>query len=442
MNNHPQTSIRYFDTFEAREEEFRRAVSHLIPREYAGAAEFWRDFGQISFDESKKVFGRMGAYISSNPRDCLVYGTPWQVFAAAIMCARKTGGLPDGGVAQVAREFELSENLYQPIRTLSGGETVKVALGKSFIQAAQGSRLTIASPFSWLSKQNYSLFERLLARCRECRQSVDLLALKGEDSEEPVDAGRLFADRFSPPVDFRLRARGLRILLASPLNPIYSTECHARVDDLDAALRSPCLVVGDNGHGKTLLAKALAGAVAYRGSLEIRSQRRSGPVRMLFQDVLTQTLLRSFRVLSAGSTSERFERPIAIYEDIMRRHSAAMEILGCEPDVLQATASRAFRSLLEIKAILTAVRLCGQPAAVILDEPDWGLNRHAAIAFVAALLGAAHVRQIPVILISHKPWWSSIAGSALKLRRSTRNVDARRRYSFRIKISTVARAIE
>jgi Fe-S cluster assembly ATPase SufC len=67
--------------------------------------------------------------------------------------------------------------------------------------------------------------------------------------------------------------------------------------------------------------------------------------------------------------------------------------------------------LLEIKLLLVAIRLAEPRTALILDEPDWGLSRVQAIAFVSAVVHVAHARGLPVILISHKPWWQTMARS-------------------------------
>jgi hypothetical protein len=72
-------------------------------------------------------------------------------------------------------------------------------------------------------------------------------------------------------------------------------------------------------------------------------------------------------------------------------------------------------SMLETKALLAAVRLAARPAALILDEPDWGLNRSEALALTAAVIRAAHRFNVPVLLISHKPWWGGLGASQLRV---------------------------
>ena len=202
------------------------------------------------------------AYITSNPRDCLAFGTAWQVLTAARVCARnqKNGGVPS--VEDVAEEYGVFENLYQPIRSLSGGETVKLALAKAFLLASFSQRLTIASPFSWLSRENGVYFEKLYTHYINAGLPIELLALDGEDSTEPYDISETQREILSPPVDFSVNFNDVTIPLSSSLNPLQSQKTTARVDDLEHDLRSPCLIVGENGQGKTLIAKALAGAIS------------------------------------------------------------------------------------------------------------------------------------------------------------------------------------
>ena len=72
-------------------------------------------------------------------------------------------------------------------------------------------------------------------------------------------------------------------------------------------------------------------------------------------------------------------------------------------------------SLLDLKLMLTAARLAHSPAAIIVDEPDWGFSRQTAIAFVATVVSTAHAMGVAVLLISHKPWWRHVAPSTLRI---------------------------
>jgi energy-coupling factor transporter ATP-binding protein EcfA2 len=209
---------------------------------------------------------------------------------------------------------------------------------------------------------------------------------------------------------------------------------YARVEDLEVQLLSPCLIVGDNGQGKSLIAKVLAGAIPFEGTGKIKRKSKTGPARLLFQDVITQTLLRSFDAIAVSPFGVDRERPMDLYQRILKKYlyfsdNSISKLL--ENDVTAPS----FRSLLEIKLILSAVRLCGQPCALILDEPDWGLNRVSAIAFVCAIINVAHSLGTPVFLISHKPWWQPIANSTIRVSRSPKTIDRENDNFFQITLN-------
>ena len=425
------TNITYFKTYEEREEAFRESVFELIPRKYSGPWLFWQDFARISHGTALNDSDGPIAYITANPRDCLVYGTAGQALAAAQMCARDTGHSDLQGADSVARQFALEDNLHQPVRTLSGGETVKVALAKAFIAADYCDRLTVASPFTWLSESNRTYLTELAEHYRQADLPMTLLALAGEDSTEAVPPVECPVELQNDKIDFKIHFKDLKILLATSINPLYQANQYAVVEDFSGRLNSPCLLLGENGHGKSLIAKALAGAVGSQGDCGIFGREESGPVRILLQDVVGQTLLRSFdaiRSTAGPSQSEQFQQ---IYQEI-----AAPADFADSSD-----RGESFPSLLEMKTALVAVRLCGRPAALILDEPDWGLSRPVAITFVFNVIKAAHRRGIPIVLISHKPWWLNAAGGILKVQRSTDRDKGPDASAFRIRLKEGSRNI-
>jgi len=433
MNELLRKSTRYFKTYEEREEAFRNSVFSLIPRKYSGPKLFWKDFGLISVQALSKYMKHPAAYITSNPRDCLAFGNPWQVLTAAVLKAQKADNGFSHDVLDIAKEFDIQENLYQPIRTLSGGETVKVSLAKSFIASKYSCRLTIASPFSWLSYDNSVFLEKLFRHYGGLNIPIEVFALEGEDSDGQIvrnDNCQKETDRRA--IGFTLYLKGVRILLGTPLNPLYSQQTFARADDFESELFSPCLIVGKNGQGKSLIGKVLARATPFQGVAKLRCKHKSGPTRLLFQDVITQTLSRSFDAIAASSNCENEAKPSQVYEKILK------EYLVCLGDTGQKASGNALkddlrpRSLLEIKAMLVAVRLCRVPSALILDEPDWGLTRMSSIAFVSAVIRVSHDLETPVILISHKPWWFPIAKSVIYVKRSSKEIDSENRSSFQI----------
>jgi energy-coupling factor transporter ATP-binding protein EcfA2 len=435
MNDLLSASLTYFPTYEKREDAFRNHVHALIPRKYSGPELFWKDFGRISMAEISRLTRRPVAYITSNPRDGLAFGTPWQVLQAASLAAqsarRRELVVPD----EIAQRFELREHRDQPLRTLSGGETVRLALAKAYMAAAYCRRLIIASPFSWLSLSNRRYLSQLLEHWRNLDYPVEILALEGEDSDAPIDASEISDGFLARQVDFSICFKDVRILLSSSLNPMVAGRTYARVKDLEIDLQSPCLIVGENGQGKSLIARALARAISFQGCAQISSRHDGGPVRLLFQDVIAQTLLRSFKAIGASAGFRNGTAALDIYSSLMQRLRACSEYPQHSDDPKEDCGDSSFPSLLEIKAILVAARLCGRPEALILDEPDWGLARAVAIAFVRAAIEVCHELGTPVMLISHKPWWRPVAASLIQVERSRKRLEDTRGEVFQVTLT-------
>jgi energy-coupling factor transporter ATP-binding protein EcfA2 len=220
--------------------------------------------------------------------------------------------------------------------------------------------------------------------------------------------------------------------LGSLLDRLHDRPVLAEVAPVEETLVSPCLLGGDNGQGKSLVAKALASAIPCRGEASL--QGPGGPLRarLLFQDVLNQTLMRSMPQLTRrGSGNGLAAAYDAVVAGIRQRAPETGDALRsfadrrCDPVPL---------SLLEIKVLLAAARIADQGALLILDEPDWGLSRCDALAFVGAVVSAAHQRSVPVMLISHKPWWQKRVGSMRWVSKETASSSSAKGCLFRIRI--------
>jgi predicted ATPase len=242
---------------------------------------------------------------------------------------------------------------------------------------------------------------------RDAGKPVEMLMMRGESNQDAISSQRLQAIAIRP-MDFVLRLRKLQIHLGTPINAVTARPARAGVADFSGRLTSPCLMVGDNGQGKSLVAKALCHAVGYDGDAQVGNSRDTGYGRLLFQDVVTQTLLRSFPELGRSGRPDADAAVTAIYRELV-------DLQGLSAEDVDGLGSTGPQSLLAVKTMLIAVRLARQPAALILDEPDWGLSRAAAVDLVLSVLQAAHRRGVPVILISHKPWWRPVAGSMVRV---------------------------
>ena len=412
--------IRYFRSYEARETAFNRSVFNLIPCRYDGPKRFWKDFKQIA--ASGLQDGDLGSvsYIPSDPRDCLAFGSPLQVLSAA--CMRAESEQPDSDLAprRIAAQMGIEALLNQPIRTLSGGESVKLALAKALASSGYSSKLVVSSPFSWLSRANQALFDRVLDRYSGKQIPADILALEGEDDPAPIRTEEV-PDGFSRKIAFSLVFSGAGLDIGTLVDSVPDEQSRVRIADFSGELFSPCLLVGDNGQGKSLLAKSLSGAVVTHGEVVVKSAGATGRARLLFQDVITQTLLRSFDGIAASVKGNNRDKAVRIYQRLGKAFEGCPGDIDDRPGPSGSENSAGKRTLLEIKMILIAVRLAQRPPALILDEPDWGLSRRAAILLVAAVVDAAHALDVPVILISHKTWWQPVAGSVLKVEKSLQN---------------------
>jgi energy-coupling factor transporter ATP-binding protein EcfA2 len=407
----------FFSNYEEREDAFRQLVDFKLARRYGGPALFWQDFSHISRTMSAPRENDRISSITSNPRDCLAFATARQVLMAALMSAGKAGD--ENQVSDIVSRFSIADQLSQPIRTLSGGETVKLALAKTYASIPSSSKVVISSPFSWLSSGNHHLLEDLVLETRRTGKEVSILALDGEDNLSSATSNDPFCQSDQSGLNFSIQMSEVRIPLTLSINPLAATVPNAAIDDTCLKLESPCLLTGDNGQGKSLVARALAGSLPLQGTAVIKRADGEGKASLLFQDVLIQTLLRSFDVLAEGGRGVSRSAVLDIYSKIRGEYRSALEGKETAGVPLIREPSESHHTLLDIKALLVAVRLAASPAALILDEPDWGLSRQSGIAFVSAVLSVAHRQGTPVLLISHKPWWQPLIRSCLSVSRTT-----------------------
>ncbi len=402
--------VIYYDSFEDREKAFNEAVGFLIPARYRGAGVFWRELREI-FERARA--GALPAYITSDPGDGLAFGSPLQVLAAARQAGGGQSGTGAFGIEAVAERFGLLPALTQPIRTLSGGETVRLALARAWMIAPYSPGLVISSPFCWMAADHLPLLEQVTSGFIQSGKPVRIQAMQGEDSRRPMYRQWVQSAGIQP-VALKFETRQLRITLGVPINMLTAEPVTTRVEDLDLSLESPCLITGDNGQGKSLLAKTCAGAIAVDGHCRIGTPGRRGRARLLFQDVVGQTLLRSMDHLARSSRDTVVVDPRELNRRLADR---VRHLLTGRGHLAPELPERGAPSMLAVKIMLIAVRLAVRPAALILDEPDWGLARPVAIALVLATVSAAHVMGVPVLLISHKPWWRSMVCSGLMVKK-------------------------
>jgi energy-coupling factor transporter ATP-binding protein EcfA2 len=403
----------YFDTFEKREESFRRYVFGLVPSQSSSSGSFWKD---VEIKRIVKLLSEIDApvgYITPNPTDCLAFGTPLQNIRAAELIGEKYPYSTKSRPEDILGLFGLNDVKHQSLRTLSGGESVKLALAKSFLLAGCCRELVICSPFSWLSEQNMKYFDILKERYEEEGKNITLLAMKGEDS---VDA---FPDNpiTSQNLTFKVIFDSVRVRLKNSLDQNKLEDRFATFIDASRSLISPCLISGNNGEGKSLSGYILSRAYQHEGNAFIISSGKKGYARLVFQDIFIQILYRTFKNVISKCINRDGADPRALYDKIISAFIEFFSGLGLDEPYLGCDEMQGPISLLQIKALLAAVRISSKPAALILDEPDWGLSNGNAQALVAAIVKVAHENRVPVLIISHKPWWKNVAKSVLLVKK-------------------------
>ena len=289
--------ITYYDTFEAREKAFRQATCAIFPRRHLGPARFWQDFKKTW--GQKETFGKVRelAIVSPNPGDGLVFGTPKQELAAAIGWPETDSDLIAAKTVAIADRFQLTRHLDQPLRTLSGGETVRLALAKVFAALNWANELVMAAPFAWMDQQHHPLINQVINAYQQKNIPARVMALNGETESEGISMATMVDLDPNNPLRFHLSLEGVVIPLANLLERIGAAPPLAVVADVETTLTSPCLIVGGNGQGKSLLAKVLAAAIDHSGRAEILTNQKNSGIRLLFQDVVTQSLLRPWSII-------------------------------------------------------------------------------------------------------------------------------------------------
>jgi len=406
--------MHYFPNYESKELEFRKLLLGLIPRRHQGPRCFWQDI-QISRTielATKQEFPL--AYITSNPKDCLSFGTPSQVIRAAILTEKKFNGEPHVSYDEIVKIFNLGNIVYQPIRSLSGGEAVILALAKNYILANCSERLTISSPFSWLSSENMKLLNILLKQYENRGKEVAILAMEGEDSSKQTIAeidNMLKDEKHTFKINFNNVMTKLRLSLElgeSLFRKVY-------FNNFTKTLASPCFLYGENGSGKSLASYILSRAIAYNGDAQIVNEGIIGHARLVFQDIIVQTLFRNSNDIAESNAKIDSKLSYDVYAEIFKEFSNFFKSLQKEVPLIGYDTEEYPASLLQIKGMLVAARIATKPNALIVDEPDWGLSRDVAVALVVSIAKISHKHQIPVIIISHKPWWSGLAKSTVTI---------------------------
>lgn len=399
-------TLAAFDNYEALVDYFVESTGIFFPKMAAGRGEFFRGFSQwLSHLRTSKP----QAVITPDPAQGLALPNAMQILTSALNQSGKSASEEEA--CMLIEKYGLTTNiLTQPVSTLSGGELLLLNFAKAEAQCSHVKALSACSPVFWLNRTRHKYWFNLCRHYESFNKTVDVLILRGDELDtnavsdnfplvEPLPVNLLIERPLVnfPEIQFPVFHAASKLLYswASETNEVFS----------------PVLLTGDNGVGKSIFARLLAGILPVSsGRAFINTPGGNRIVRLLFQEAITQLFALSpfeylKRVFSASG---------ALLSEATRLFRELM--LAVCPENASETNQNA-NSLLAGKACLIAARLAEKPALLLLDEPGWGLSRQDAGRLVFNTCRLAHRLGTGVGIISHQPEWHAFAASNLKLKK-------------------------
>lgn len=397
--------VERFATIELLHEKIRKAYGRYVPSPQLG-----RMAAVKSFAEWKKGYAEPGddglTLVPPDPTSFLTFPTLRQEIDIACASMGSDESLFDK--QNLAAEFGFGpEQLDQPTYTLSGGERVRASLMKARLLLRRTKRLVLCAPTQWLHLESYVFIDRLVDAARNSRVPTSLLALEGDEWPESVEASD---SEVCPKVGdndtiWYLEASDFDLPLADFAGGALTERLfHFQFENFsNVRLRSPTVIVGSNGAGKSLLAQCLSGLFGTSLPVRPKSRHGAGPGRLILQDALSHF----FREKIA-------EHPIRVFDfdaEGMKKANALFRELsdkcrnllwnGAPDDPYLVGRDSDPSTMLQAKLMLVAERLVHAPTLLLLDEPSWGLSRPQARAFSTTVIEYCHAKAIPVLVICH-----------------------------------------
>jgi len=408
-------------TFEELQMGLESFLGFSLPHFLLGRSKFLREMGIWLADFDEKQPHRFINAVPPNPRECLILPTPAQELWIAWNAS--SGRMPsDSEIYEMAGRFGLPRRvLGQPSSTLSGGESVLLALAKLATYADSEESALVCTPTQWLHHTNFSkLFD---LETLYGSGNVDWLVMEGETLEAAPLGGQAQKDPFGTPLEWFLEVEDPVVEFAASQFPNESRAfcLHYSLGEKDlGALPSPTLLTGENGVGKTVFANLLSGVIRpSSGATATKAQGRQTRARILMQDSQKQFIgdrVRTHLGRSLASDGKVRDRAQALAEGIL--NSLAKELAQEASTVGVVVTTEDSATFIESKVILTAERLASRPALLVLDEPGWCLSRSVARAFVSIVIELAHAQGTAVLMISHlRSWWTGLFASELRFER-------------------------
>lgn len=401
-----------FDTYESEIEQLEVLSGLHIPSMLGGAKVF---LGTVNkwVSQGDDLNLEQNVVVLPDPTANLSFPYPSDELSLAL--AASSGiSTTDEELHALARRFNISiELLERPTTTLSGGERMLVSLAKAFALAKSAKQLCICSPYFWLDPDNRKLVREQFGSI-ESGGDVHLLLLRGED--DACESHFTYSPQKE--LNWHLHINQPSVLFPAQSFPRVTQEKQITFvsNNSSMKLRSPTLLTGRNGVGKTTFARLLAQLIQPEtGKVEIITRGLGGGARLLLQD----TVVHLFGDPVAKHLSRVFcfdkelgKQALRTYTSLQRTclHKISNEL----PDVRVADGDRQ-ETMLQCKLAVVVDRLTGAPPLLILDEPGWCLSKTVGSAFVESVVGMAHARGIAVMIVSHQTgWWNGLVADELQ----------------------------
>lgn len=399
-----------FTCFEDLIDHFVDSTGVFFPRLTEGQASFFSGFSRwFATPRHQKKPGF--AMILPDPAQGLAFPNAFDVLAPVMGKSRQSVSRDD--VIALLAQYSLPPAiLTQPVSTLSGGELLLLNYAKASAQTSFVTGLKACNPVFWLNPVRYHLWNSLC----DCYQTAGLTA------EALVLKGDVLAGDQTMPEQAAISSLPFHLQISRPVvqfdeiqfpvfHPARTISFFVDGDESFSAL-SPMIITGDNGVGKSLFARLLAGVLNVSAG-RVRTTATSGSriVRLLFQESISQLFamnLHEHRRSVFAAFAEGRTRAEELFNDLLVRVCGDSDYT--QPD-------RRSDTLLAAKIGLISERLAESPALLLLDEPGWGLSRDDACKLVYHTTAVAHSLGTAVAIISHQPQWHAIAAGNLCLSR-------------------------
>ena len=413
-----------FGSYEEQMSYFTDTTNIKILPMTEGRGAFFSQLGSWFQDWNNDPSSGQVSYILPNPAQSLSFPTPIDVLSAVMAIYQNSNTLNDNAVDLLV-EFGLSsEKASQPIVSLSGGELLLLSYAKAKAMLPIVNRLVACSPLHWLNRNRYRYWELLVSCYKKKQKNVDVALLDGEpfpDKAESTDSS-YWHNADIRGLEWSLGMQRPKIVFPEVKFPTYhpgsSLEYISRCKCKRLRLGSPTLITGDNGIGKSIFAKILAGVIKpVSGSVSIFSPNGRGNARLIFQDAIDQLFGMSidahmnwvFRF-----DSNKAEVAQAVYSAIENNIRSTFQNNYFPGLAALGAATR--RTLLQTKIGLVAERIASQPPLIVFDEPGWGLSKSVSRIFIVEACKLAHEKGVAVMIISHQPkWWEDLVASHIHL---------------------------